>query len=214
MNVVKLVVVDDHALFRAGLINLLNGMPEFQVVGEADNGMDAVSIIQSLNPDVALIDVNMPILGGVDTVRKLKRSKDLKIIMLTISRNDDDLLGSIGAGADGYILKNAEPEELRKAILLVRDGMSILSPEITKQVMSAVNFDTQNTAENELSDRELEVLECLSNGRTTTQIASELFISENTVKTHVRHILEKLSASNRAEAVSKAIHMGIIRQNE
>lgn len=132
--------------------------------------------------------------------------------MLTISKSEEDLFGAIAAGADGYLLKNAEPEELCKSILLVSQGLSVLSPQITRQVMRAVSLEPGASPDNGLSSREMEVLECLAQGYTTTKIAEELFISENTVKTHVRHILEKLEAANRAEAVSKATQMGLIGQ--
>jgi DNA-binding NarL/FixJ family response regulator len=131
--------------------------------------------------------------------------------MLTISRHEDDLFGAISAGADGYLLKNAEPEELRKGILSVAQGDSILSPEVTRSVLRVVAGNQDLLLDGGLSKRELEVLERLAKGKTTTQIALELFVSENTVKTHVRHILNKLEASNRAEAVSKAIQLGVIR---
>jgi DNA-binding NarL/FixJ family response regulator len=212
VNKLRLVVVDDHALFRAGLISLLNEMPEFAVIGEADNGSSAMDVILRERPDVVLLDVNMPVMGGVETVRELNKGDSPKVLMLTISKSDKDLLGAISAGADGYLLKNSEPEELRKAILSVDQGMAVLAPQITRQVLNAVSTEPVRSPESELSDRELEVLGCLARGRTTAQIASELFISENTVKTHVRHILEKLEASNRAEAVSKAIQLGIIGQ--
>jgi two-component system, NarL family, nitrate/nitrite response regulator NarL len=214
MNPIRLAVVDDHALFRAGLISLLSEMPEFNVVGEAGEGLGAMELAKQKKLDVLLLDVNMPGMGGVETVRSLRnlpRGDEFRIIMLTISKNEEDLLGSITAGADGYLLKNVEPEELRKAILLVYQGMSILSPQVTRQVLNAaVMGDQSRSIESGLSSREMEVLACLSQGKTTSQIAIELFISENTVKTHVRHILEKLEASNRAEAVSKAVQMGLI----
>jgi len=210
VDTVKLVVVDDHALFRAGLLSLLREMESISVVGEAENGLQALEVVRNTRPDVVLLDVNMPVMNGVETVRSLKMVSEVKIIMLTISRSDDDLLSSIVAGADGYLLKNSEPSELRNAIQLVYEGKSILSPEITQQVMNAVSFESKQNLDNDLSDRELDVLACLSRGRTTAQIATELFISENTVKTHVRHILNKLEASNRAEAVSKAITLGLL----
>jgi DNA-binding NarL/FixJ family response regulator len=208
---IKLVVVDDHALFRAGLVSLLSEMPEFEVAGEAGNGESALEIIRKLQPDVVLLDVNMPGMGGVETVRALKRSEACRILMLTISKNDEDLFGAIAAGADGYLLKNVEPDELKKAILLIQQGFSILSPHVTRQIFKAVGSEPGFVSDSGLSSRELEVLDCLAEGKTTLQIAGELYISENTVKTHVRHILEKLEASNRAEAVSKAIQLGILR---
>ncbi len=210
MKPIRLVVIDDHALFRSGLISLLNEMPEFLVVGEASDGQEAVNIARREKPDVILLDVNMPVIGGVETVRELRRSEPCKILMLTISKSDEDLFGAIEAGADGYLLKNASPEELCKAIKYVHEGFSVLSPDVTRQVLRAVNAEQNRTPDCGLSSREMEVLDCLALGKTTAQIAGQLFISDNTVKTHVRHILEKLEASNRAEAVSKAMQMGLI----
>lgn len=212
MKKVRLVVVDDHALFRAGLVSLLAQMPEIEVVGEAGNGRQALDVIQRTRPDIALIDVNMPEMGGVETVESLQKMENLRIVMLTISKHDDDLFGAIAAGAHGYLLKNSEPEELRRAILLVADGKSVLSPEVTGRVLKAVSNARGMPSEIGLSKREMEVLDCLAVGKTSAQIASDLFITENTVKTHVRHILEKLEAANRAEAVSRAIQMGLIRR--
>ena len=211
MTPIRLLVVDDHALFRSGLISLLKGMPEFQVVGEASDGQEALQAARRLNPDVVLLDVNMPVMDGVETVSQMKAELHCRILMLTISKNDEDLFGSIQAGADGYLLKNATPEELRKAIQQVQEGMSVLAPDVTRRVMNAVRADQAGSPAHNLSDREMEVLQCLANGLTTAQIAQQLFISDNTVKTHVRHIMEKLEASTRAEAVGKALQLGLIR---
>ena len=211
MNRIRLVVVDDHALFRAGLISLLSQMPEFEIVGEAGNGREALVVIEETCPDIVLVDVNMPVMGGIETVEALKPLNRTKILMLTISKHDEDLFGAITSGADGYLLKNAEPDELRRAINLVYEGKSVLSPEVTARVLKAVSNAQGLPPAVGLSRREMEVLSCLSQGMTSAQIASDLFITENTVKTHVRHILEKLEASNRAEAVSRAIQLGLIR---
>lgn len=210
MKRVKVLVVDDHALFRAGLISLLGEIPEVKVVGEADSGEVAIKLAANLKPDLILMDVHMPGMGGVRAVKALKQREECRVLMLTISKNDADLFGAISAGADGYLLKNAEPDELRRAILQVSIGMSVLSPQVTRKVMQAVNTNPDRNSDSNLSSREMEVLGCLAQGQTTTQIAESLFISENTVKTHVRHILEKMEASNRAEAVSKAVQMGLI----
>jgi DNA-binding NarL/FixJ family response regulator len=153
----------------------------------------------------------MPVMGGVEAVKAIKGSLDCRIIMLTISKSDEDLFGAIMAGADGYLLKNASPDELRKGILQVHQGMAVLSPDVTRQVLKVINVDSSNIPLSGLSSRELEVLECLAQGMTTGQVSTQLFISENTVKTHVRHILDKLEASNRAEAVRKAAQMGLIK---
>jgi DNA-binding NarL/FixJ family response regulator len=207
---VRVVVVDDHALFRAGLVGLLADMPEFQVVGEASNGEEAVLVVERTRPDVILMDVNMPVMNGLQAVERISKHTSAHIIMLTISRQEDDLFTAIAAGADGYLLKNAEPEELRKAILNIVDGKSVLSPEVTRPVLKALVSASFPLNDKVLSKREIEVLDCLARGLTTTQIAAQLFVSENTIKTHIRHILEKLGASNRAEAVSKAGQMGLL----
>lgn len=211
MKRIRLVVVDDHALFRAGLINLLNQMPEMEVVGQAGDGKAALEEVGRTNPDVVLLDIHMPVMSGVEAVRHLKQNETCRVLMLTISKHDEDLFGAIEAGADGYLLKSAEPDELRRAILWVAEGKSVLSPEVTKRVLQAVGSGKDLISGVLLSERELEVLQCLAKGMTSAEIARHLFISENTVKTHVRHILEKLEAGNRAEAVSKAIQMGLIR---
>lgn len=222
MTRLRLVVVDDHALFRAGLVGLLADMPEVLVEGEAGLGKEALEVIRRVQPDLVLLDVNMPDMSGVEVVQHLRqaeknntaidgRGRSPRILMLTISKHENDLFGAINAGADGYLLKNAEPEELRRAILMVADGKSVLSPEVTRQVIRAVANLPERQPEEILSKRELEVLACLAKGRTTSQIAADLFVSENTVKTHVRHILEKLNASNRVEAVSKANQIGLVK---
>jgi DNA-binding NarL/FixJ family response regulator len=209
---VRLVVIDDHALFRAGLVSLLSTIPEFEIVGEAGDGLEGLTVIERTEPDIVLLDVNMPIMSGVEMIEALQMKLNPRVLMLTVSKHDEDLFGAIAAGADGYLLKDAEPDELRRSINLVAEGKSVLSPEVTQRVFKAISSSQGFPLEVALSKREMDVLNCLARGMTSAQIASELFISENTVKTHVRHILEKLEASNRAEAVSRAIQMGIIRQ--
>jgi len=214
-NRIRLVVVDDHALFRRGLVGLLKDMLEFEVVGEAEDGLDALELIMKTRPDVVLMDVNMPRMDGIQAVQALRNQRvDAHVLMLTISQDDEDLLGAIQAGADGYLLKNTEPDELRRSILRVAEGQGVLSPEVTATILKAAARRGLPENEGMLSDRELEVLACLAEGQTTLQIASRLFISENTVKTHIRHILEKLEAANRTEAVSKAMQLGLIAKKE
>ncbi len=210
---VRMVIVDDHVLFRRGLISLLTDIPDFQVVGEAGDGREALGVIENTNPDIVLLDVNMPVMDGIQVVQSLRdRKSKVPILMLTISRQEDDLLGALNAGANGYLLKDTEPDELREAVLLMVEGKSVLSPDVTGSVLRALTRGQTAANSSPLSDRELEVLHCLAEGMTTNQIGSQLFISENTVKTHIRHILEKLDASNRTEAVSKAIQMGLIQK--
>ncbi|MEW5829370.1 MAG: response regulator transcription factor [Chloroflexota bacterium] len=208
---VRLVVVDDHILFRRGLIGLLDEMPGFSVVGEASNGLEAVSLILDSKPDLVLLDVNMPVMGGIETIRNLRKAhSEVKVLMLTISQREEDLIGAIVAGASGYILKNTDPEVLRKAILDVVEGKSMLAPELAGQVFKLLRRSQVGRADPLLSDRELEVLHCLARGLTTAQIAGELYISENTVKTHIRHIMEKMEVSNRTEAVAKGAALGLL----
>ncbi len=212
---VRIVVVDDHVLFRRGLVGLLADMSEFEVVGEAGNGIEALDIVRKTQPDIVLMDVNMPRMDGVVAVQQLREEKStVRILMLTISQEQDDLLGAIHAGADGYLLKNTDPDELRRSILRVAQGQGVLSPEVTSKVLKVVARHPGSEPQNMLSERELEVLICLAEGQTTLQIANRLFISENTVKTHIRHILEKMEASNRTEAVGKAIQLGLIQKRE
>lgn len=210
----RMVVVDDHALFRRGLIGLLSDMPEFEVVGEAGDGNEALGVIARTHPDILLLDVNMPVMDGIALVQTLRKQKNpVRILMLTISQNDADLLGAIRAGANGYILKNTEPEELRMALRSVASGKGALSPEVIGNVINAASHSLIDPPTSLLSDRELEVLGCLAEGLTTLQIGVKLYISENTVKTHIRHILEKLEASNRTEAVGKATQLGLLKKN-
>ena len=207
---VRIVVVDDHTLFRRGLVGLLSEMDGFQVVGEAANGQDALGILETEKPDIVLLDVNMPGMSGIQTLAAMRRqSLDFPVLMLTISQQEEDLIGAIRAGASGYLLKNAEPETLRQTIKQVMAGKSVLAPEVTEQVFRLVRSGQLDSA-SLLTDRELEVLRLLSRGLTTAQTGAKLFISENTVKTHIRHILEKLDVGNRAEAVAKATQIGLI----
>lgn len=212
MKPVRVLVVDDHALFRRGLVSLLSEMPDIDVVGEAEDGRRGLAAALEIKPDVVLLDVNMPVMGGVEMVRSLRRQDySGRILMLTISKQDEDLLGAITMGADGYLLKNVEPAELHEAIQRVHSGKGVLSSEVTRAVMRAVSTSPDPGGSAGLSQREQEVLKFLARGLTTSEIADKLVITKNTVKTHVRHILEKLDASNRPEAVRKAIELGVLR---
>jgi DNA-binding NarL/FixJ family response regulator len=211
MKKIRLEVVDDHALFRRGLVSLLSDMQEFKVAAEAGNGAEALEALDGAQPDIVLMDVNMPVMNGVEALTAIrKKAPGQKVVMLTISQNDADLLGAILAGANGYILKNAEPDVLRSTLLQIMDGLSVLSPEITGKVLETLRRTSQNQGQMLLSSREVEVLGLMAKGQTTRQIAEALVISENTVKTHIHHILEKLEVNNRAKAVSKAVEMRYI----
>ena len=211
MTPVRLAVVDDHALFRRGLIGLLSEFKGFEVVGEAANGEDALKLLATLNPDMVLLDINMPGMGGIETLKALRKSDPgLPVLMLTVSQEDNDLLGAIAAGATGYLLKNTEPDVLERTLREVVLGKSVLAPEMTAKLFSVLRRSTAASEDTLLSERELQVLRCLARGLTTAQTSLELFISENTVKTHTRHILEKMGVSNRVEAVARAMESGVL----
>lgn len=208
---ITILVVDDHALFRRGLVELLGQQADFALVGDAASASEALELSRQRRPDVVLLDVQMPTGSGLDIVRVLKQDFGARVLMLTISANSEDLMGAIKAGADGYLLKSAEPAELYQAIRQVAAGQSVLSPEVTALVMQTAAKAHHHAPEVQLSPREREVLAELARGATTAEIAASLVISPTTVKTHVRRILDKLDAANRVEAVGRATAMGLLR---
>ena len=207
---IKVLIVDDHPLFRAGLAGLLREEPGLVLTAAAADCAQALAFSQQTPPDVALVDVHMPGCNGVDTVVALKQEHNVRILMLTISDREQDLLAALAAGADGYLLKSVEPEALCHAIRQVVAGHSVLSPEVTAAVMKAAVQGWHAPPAVSLSPREREVLGEMARGATTRAIADCLVISPSTVKTHVTHILEKLGAANRAEAVARAAETGIL----
>ncbi|MBI4790282.1 MAG: response regulator transcription factor [Chloroflexi bacterium] len=199
----RVLIADDHALFRRGLISLLNETAEFTVVGEARSGPEAVQLVAQFHPDVVLMDVHMPGGGGLDAVRRLRETMpQLPVIMLTVSENDSDLLQAIRAGAQGYFLKNVDTEELFAGLRRVSSGQAALDSALTGRLFQQLT--TLAGADSPLSLRETEILELIAQGRTNREIAAQLVVSENTIKTHVARILEKLGASTRSEAVARA----------
>lgn len=207
---IRVLLADDHALFRRGMAELLWDQPGFELVGEVGSGPEAVALAARSEPDVVLLDIHMPAGSGLEAVQPLKEGGDIKVLMLTVSDKDRDLMAAIKAGADGYLLKNAEPRQLFRAIRRVTEGESILSPEVTAKVMRWAAERPPAGEKVALSPREREVLQYLAQGKTSGEIASELVISISTVKTHVHHILQKLEAANRAEAVAKAASKGLL----
>lgn len=207
---IRVLLADDHELFLKGLAGLLRERKEFRLVGEARSGPEAAEMAKSTRPDVAILDVNMPRGGGVGAVAAIKRETDARVIMLTVSDKDDDLLAAIDAGADGYLLKSLAPEQLYSAIVTAAAGQGVLSPEITGKVMKAASAAMPDRPAAELSPRESEVLHLVAEGLTTPQIAKQLVLAESTIKTHLRHIMRKLEASNRAEAVARASAQGLL----
>lgn len=209
-KMIQVVIVDDHEVFRRGLKGLLAEEPGIEFAGEASSGEDAVRICRQLQPDVVLMDIHMPGGNGIEAVRELVKDTQVKILMLTVSEKDQDLVNAIHAGADGYLLKNAKPAQLVSAIRDVAAGGGALSPEITPAILRKVARTWAGGSLPSISPRESEVLALLAKGASTAEIAAILTISDNTVKTHISRIMKKLNASNRTEAVARAIALGVL----
>ena len=208
-------VVDDHDLFRTGLRNLLEE-EGVNVIGEAENGENAIRLASDLAPDVVLMDLNMPGAGGVETTRRLSSLAPLsRVVVLTISADDDDVMNAVMAGACGYLLKDSSIQDLIAGIKAASEGESLISPQIAAKVLQRLraqskDVDAAETIRAELSDRELEVLKLIANGKDNAQIARDLFISPKTVKNHISNILMKLQIENRIQAAVYAVRSGIV----
>jgi DNA-binding NarL/FixJ family response regulator len=211
----RVVIVDDHDLFRTGLRNLLEEQG-VHVVAEAATGNDAVRLVRELAPDVVVMDLNMPGMGGVDATRHISSIAPLtRVVMLTISDQDTDVMDAILAGACGYLLKDSSIQELITGIEAASRGESLISPNIASKVLQRVRAtstqpDIANTIRAELSDREIEVLKLIANGKDNAVIAAELCISPKTVKNHISNILMKLQIDNRIQAAVYAVRSGIV----
>ena len=207
--------MDDHDLFRTGLRSLLEGQG-LQVVGEADNGREALRLVSELAPDVVVMDLKMPGLTGVETTRQVTSiAPRTRVVVLTISADDDDVMNAVMAGACGYLLKDSSIQELIAGIRAASEGESLISPQIAAKVLQRLraqskDADAAEVIRAELSDRELEVLKLIANGKDNAQIASELFISPKTVKNHISNILMKLQIENRIQAAVYAVRSGLV----
>jgi DNA-binding NarL/FixJ family response regulator len=211
-EVIRVVIADDHALFRRGLEMVLAGEPDIDVVAEANNGKQAVEAALEYMPDVVMMDVRMPSHSGIDATKLIKdHAPHIKILMLTISDEEEDLYEAIKAGASGYLLKEISIEEVADAIRKVHAGQSLISPSMASKLltefasMARKDEEKQQMPAPRLTDREMEVLNHVAQGLNNRDIAKTLFISENTVKNHVRNILEKLHLHSRMEAVVYAV---------
>jgi DNA-binding NarL/FixJ family response regulator len=198
---IRLLIVDDHPVVRDGLRGLFADDPDFQVVGEAANGAEAVARVERLGADVVLMDLRMPEMGGVEAITRLRRTAPaVRVLVLTTYDTDSDVLPAIEAGATGYLLKDAPREELIRAVRAAFAGEAVLSPAVASRLMGQVRKPPPEV----LSQRELEVLALIADGATNRQAAAKLFVSEATVKTHLLHIYEKLGVRDRAAAVAEA----------
>ena len=210
---IRVLLADDHPVVRDGLTAILSTQPDFQIVGEAATGAEAVHLAAHLNPDVVLIDIEMPGLDGVEALRQIRATRpEARVIVFTAFDTDERIVAAVQAGAQGYLLKGAPRDELFKAIRVVSAGGSLLQPVVASKLLNHVRSRADDEPEPEsLTDRETEVLKLLAQGKSNKDIAGQLVISERTVKFHVSSIMGKLGASNRTEAVMIAVARGLVK---
>jgi DNA-binding NarL/FixJ family response regulator len=214
MNKISVVVADDHSLMRQGLKQIIELEDDMFVIGQAINGEEAIEIVKKLKPDIVLMDINMPIVNGLQAIQALKDANvPSKIIVLTIHEDREYLFKTLQMGAEGYVLKDAEAGILISAIRSVYNGQNYIQPNMTRELVKEFTRITKHEkakiSENLLTAREIEVIELIAEGRLNKQIAKELFISEKTVKNHVSNIFKKLNVSDRTQAAIYALKYNI-----
>ncbi len=222
MDSIKVLVVDDHTLFRRGITAVLANQEGLEIAGEASDGLEAIEKTKEFTPDVVLMDLNMPRCSGLEAIQALQAEMpQVNILVLTVSEMETDLFAAVKFGAKGYLLKKAEPEELVHAILHIARGGAIVSPLMATKLLTEFKDltvgavrESSEQANTELSPREGEVLQLVANGATNKEIADSLFISENTVKTHLQNIMEKLHLANRSQAAAYAVQKGLVQYKE
>ncbi|MBD2565660.1 MULTISPECIES: response regulator [Nostoc] len=203
-STIRVLIVDDHSIFRQGLATIINRDPEMTVIAQAEDGQQAIALFSEHQPDVTLMDLRMPQMGGVEAITAIcTQFKPAQIIVLTTYDGDEDIYRGLQAGAKGYLLKDAKPNELLNAIRMVNRGQQYIPPEVGAKLV-------QRMSNPELSERELEVLGLMAQGMSNSDIAAALTIGESTVKSHVNRILSKLGVSDRTQAVIIAVKRGIV----
>ena len=212
---IRVLVVDDHALFRHGLLQVLGTEPDLEVVGEARDGIEAIEQAAELLPDVVLMDVKMPTVNGIEAARRIRAAQpSVRVLMLTESEDEEDLYAAVRAGATGYLLKEVGIDEIGGAIRAVAAGQALVSPAMTTKLLSEFNALSRRLEEEHdgrrLTDRELEVLRLIARGMSNKDIGADLVIAENTVRNHVRNILEKLQVRSRVEAAMYAVREKLV----
>jgi len=213
VEAIRILIADDHPVVREGLFAMLSRQSDFEVVGEARDGVEAVNKAKELSPEVVLMDLRMPELDGVEAMNQIKSAKpNTKFIILTTYSDDDYIFRGIEAGARGYLLKDAPREELFKAIRAVHRGESLIQPVVASKVLDRfTELSRRAPSGEELSERELEVLRLMAKGAANKEIGVELSIAQSTVKTHISTIFQKLGVNDRTQAVTEALKKGIIR---
>jgi len=202
---IRVFSVDDHPLLREGIAALVNNQPDMVLIGQASTGSEAIQLFKEYLPDVTLLDLRLPDMSGIDTLIAIRTAfPNARVIMLTTFEGDVEIHRALQAGASGYLLKNMPPSELLDVIRLVHAGKKRIPPEIASQL-------AEHMADEALTEREVEVLQQVAGGNKNRDIANKLFISEETVKVHVKHIMEKLGAADRTQAVAIGIRRGIIQ---
>lgn len=207
---ISVFIVDDHPVVRQGLRTFLETQSDLDIVGEASNGEDAVKLIENSVPDVVLMDLVLPGIDGIEATRLAREvSPSTKVIVLTSFADDEKVFPAIKAGAAGYLLKDVEPTQLADAIRAVQRGEALLHPTVAAKLMQEVSADERRAPGGDLTERELEVLRLIARGMSNREIASELTVSEKTVKTHVSNILAKLHLADRTQAALYAVRRGL-----
>jgi two-component system, NarL family, nitrate/nitrite response regulator NarL len=208
---IRVVVVDDHTLFRRGITALLASVPDFEIVGEAADGFEGIRTVAAQKPDVVLLDLHMPGISGIEAAKAiLKDAPGTHVVMLTVSEEPEDLMAALRAGALGYLLKNIDSDFLVDSIRRAADGDSVMSPEMTGKLLREVRGGFSAPSGPALSPREREIVGCLARGASNKEIARELAVAESTVKIHVQHILRKLNLSSRVQVAVWAIEHGLV----
>lgn len=210
-KVIKIMLVDDHGVLRDGLKNIFQLEEDFNVVGEAVSGEEAMNKMELLNPDIVVLDINLPDKNGVEITKEMKQNyKETKILILTMHSHKEYFMSAIREGADGYLLKDAPSEQVVEAIRTIMRGESVIHPVMTKKLLSFHHEDEKQSKESELTEREKEVLVCLVEGLSNREVGEKLFISEKTVKIHVSKIFRKLAVKSRSQAVIHAVQQNLV----
>jgi two-component system, NarL family, response regulator LiaR len=211
---IRILVADDHIVVRKGLIAMLETDPNMQIIGEASNGTEAVEMAQKLTPDVVLMDLVMPVMDGIEATRQIKQTVPaVNILVLTSFSTNDKVLPSLNAGAIGYLLKDSTPDDLMRAIHQVAQGEGSLNPAVTRQVLAQMQSPA-SSSEEELTERETEVLKLMAHGYSNAEIAQLMVVSNATVHTHVSRVLSKLNLSSRTQAALYALKKGLVSLDE